>query len=308
MKPWLIILLTVSLICTGILTGLSSHHYVKAISNHHLTVQLKGEGDFESTNLGGKLVYSSEQDSNSEIYVVDANGKNQTRLTYNNVGDYDPEWSPDGTKIAFSSYRDGNEEIYIMNADGTNPVRLTDNTARDWDPTWSSDGTRIAFISDGDCNNRLWVMQSDGSSPIEINTATAHDPEWSPDGSRIAFVCPIVGPATDAVCLVNPDGSSLTEIIWGHDLGRIAWSPDGQKLAVPGTMQSVITIFNIDGNSQNVNFGICKYDPTWSPDGSKLCFMDASVLPNELTIFAADGTSQLHLPNISGFHPSWCLK
>ena len=81
-----------------------------------------------------------------EIYVMNTDGSNQQRLTYNSVDDANPTWSPDGTKIAFVTNRDGNYEIYVMNADGSNPQRRTYNTASDGSPAWSHDGTRIAFV------------------------------------------------------------------------------------------------------------------------------------------------------------------
>jgi Tol biopolymer transport system component len=80
----------------------------------------------------GKIVFFSYIDGNDEIYVMDANGSNQTRLTNNNVADVYPVWSPDGTKIAFNSDRDGNWEIYVMDANGNNSARLTNNNAEDW--------------------------------------------------------------------------------------------------------------------------------------------------------------------------------
>jgi Tol biopolymer transport system component len=65
----------------------------------------------------------------NEIYVMNANGTNQTRLTDSPAGDFSPIFSPDSTKIAFISHRDGNSEIYVMNADGSNQTRLTNSTA-----------------------------------------------------------------------------------------------------------------------------------------------------------------------------------
>ena len=83
------------------------------------------------------MVFESARDGNPEIYVMNTDGPNQTRLTNNTVLEELPAWSPDGTKIAFSSSRDGNEEIYVMNADGSDQTRLTNNAATDYIPTWS---------------------------------------------------------------------------------------------------------------------------------------------------------------------------
>src|SRR5213082_3058241 len=68
----------------------------------------------------GKIVFASTRDGNNEIYVMDADGSHQTRLTNNPADDILPAWSPDGTKIAWSTNRPGgsNYEIYVMNADG----------------------------------------------------------------------------------------------------------------------------------------------------------------------------------------------
>ncbi|MFP6642604.1 MAG: protein kinase, partial [Candidatus Latescibacterota bacterium] len=63
---------------------------------------------------GSKIAFVSDRDGNHEIYVMDSDGSNQTRLTSNYASDYDPSWSPDGSKIAFGSDRDGFGDIYVM--------------------------------------------------------------------------------------------------------------------------------------------------------------------------------------------------
>ncbi len=62
-----------------------------------------------------------------DIFVMNADGSGQRRLTRSPGGDGSPAWSPDGRKIAFISHRDGNVEIYVMNADGSGQRRLTNS-------------------------------------------------------------------------------------------------------------------------------------------------------------------------------------
>jgi len=86
---------------------------------------------------GGHIVFQTARDGNNEIYLMDADGSNPTRLTNNAATDTLPTFSPDGSKIAFVSNRDGNNEIYVMNADGSGtPLRLTNNAVDDNAPTW----------------------------------------------------------------------------------------------------------------------------------------------------------------------------
>jgi Tol biopolymer transport system component len=61
-----------------------------------------------------------------EIYVMDSNGGNVTRLTDNSANDGLPAWSPDGSTIAFASDRGGVWAIWAMNADGSNQRKLFD--------------------------------------------------------------------------------------------------------------------------------------------------------------------------------------
>jgi|SRR5215207_7168935 len=78
-----------------------------------------------------KIAFASERDGNGEIYVMDPDGSNQTRLTNNSVTDAFPSFSPDGSRIAFRSDGDGNSEIFVMNADGSNLIRLTHSAGFD---------------------------------------------------------------------------------------------------------------------------------------------------------------------------------
>jgi Tol biopolymer transport system component len=96
--------------------------------------------------LNGKIAFVSDRDGNSEIYVMDPDGSDVTRLTNDPAGDLAPAWSPDGRRIAFVR----NREIVVMNADGTGVTQLTDGRCCSDNPAWSPDGRSIAFDSTSD--------------------------------------------------------------------------------------------------------------------------------------------------------------
>lgn len=147
---------------------------------------------------GTKLVFTSWRDGENvdEIYVMNPDGSNQRRLTYNAVpgGDGYPAWSPDGSRIAFTSHRDRWTEIYVMNADGSNQRRLTRLVAGAYFSSWSPDGSQIAFASDhywrtnyhGDenvaFNMDIYVIGVDGGEPVRLTRNDEIDttPAWSP--------------------------------------------------------------------------------------------------------------------------------
>jgi Tol biopolymer transport system component len=68
----------------------------------------------------------------TDVYVVDADGLFERRLTAATTGIRAPSWSPDGRRIVFESSREGG--VYQMNADGTCETRVGNRVAST--PTW----------------------------------------------------------------------------------------------------------------------------------------------------------------------------
>ncbi len=85
---------------------------------------------------GTRIAFSSNRDDDYDIYVMNADGSNVTRLIDSPGDDFSPAWSPDGMCITFTSYRDGNAELYAMNADGSHQTRLTNSPATEASPAW----------------------------------------------------------------------------------------------------------------------------------------------------------------------------
>jgi Tol biopolymer transport system component len=94
---------------------------------------------------GDKIAFSSSQqrstDQVREIYVMNPDGTNATRLATNTTGilpgDFSPAWSPDGSRVAFTTTRNRQQEIYSIKTDGTGLSNLTSTAGRhEQDPAW----------------------------------------------------------------------------------------------------------------------------------------------------------------------------
>lgn len=127
---------------------------------------------------GQRIAFASTRDGNYEIYVMNADGTGQQRITSNSVNDFSPTWSPDGSRIAFTR----NDDIWSMRSDGTDQVNLTNTPLPAYDccSAWSPDGSLIAY-------NDTWgvaqLMKPDGASSNSLDYGLW--PSWSPDGREV---------------------------------------------------------------------------------------------------------------------------
>ena len=190
-------------------------------------------------------------DPASEIWVMNADGSNQTPLTSQSRISDSPAWSPDGTRIAWQSMRlfyDANEEvclpdppeIWVTDPDGTDQrFVVRDNDASfipTMNPAWSPNGTRIAFSSMNPPG--IGFVNPDGAGQTVINTVAPNEsnPAWSPDGTKIAFDAFVSGGNAD-LHTMNLDGSGVVNIT--NTPAVIETSPDWQPLPVSTSTPSV---------------------------------------------------------------------
>ena len=270
-----------------------------------------------------RIVYVSDRDGpdptgnlgNQEIYVMNADGSDQRRLTRHGAMDEEPAWSPDGKKIAFSSLRDGRSAIFVMNADGTGERRLT-NPAEPRganEPTWSPDGKRIAFHGQGDRSD-IYVINVDGTGLTNITHAPPGGavPAWSPDGRRIAFNSRRDG--NPEIYLMDSDGRNVDRLTFNAATDRApAWSPDGRKIAFHSDRDGdqEIYVMNADGSAPVRLTSSPGEDgqPSWSPDGRRIAFHRRVLGHLQIHVMNADGSEPRRLtelsPVIANGFPRW---
>jgi Tol biopolymer transport system component len=193
-----------------------------------------------------------------EIYVMDADGSAQTRLTHNPSGrDWGPDFSADGKRIVFRS--GGGDEphgIYVMAADGSDqPVLILDDIFAD-SPSYSTDGKKIAFdtateilMGDGPQYD-TFVMNSDGTGRTQLTTDSMNSmaPDWQPNsapfveplrpapGSAVADRTPRVSAkvsdvqenlAKSDITTLSLDGKELRRVAFAYDSStdRLSYTP-----------------------------------------------------------------------------------
>jgi dipeptidyl aminopeptidase/acylaminoacyl peptidase len=85
--------------------------------------------------------------SRSNVWITDIDGKRIRELTHGNWRDYSPVWSPDGKKIAFLSERDQTTQIHIMWLDTGDVAQLTHIERAPGGLVWSLDGKWLAYTA-----------------------------------------------------------------------------------------------------------------------------------------------------------------
>jgi len=275
----------------------------------------------------GLIAFTSTRDGNPEIYVMNADGTAQTRLTTNAAMEAYPAVSPDGTRVAFTSWRDGDAEIYVVNVDGTGLRKITDNAAYDAEPTWSPNGAALMYVSDRGGNQQLWyTVLADGSTfgPYgEGGTVSNFSPDWSEDG--VAYVSDSDG--DNEIYTFVPDGTVRVKLTSSpeSDYGP-AWAP-----ALPGAIYHVLAFVRGEPGGGDLyqlsmreipqpgdpvptpiritSTPAWEYSPTWRGDGAYLAFARATPGdPETAEIWTMDAEGrEVQLTSTAGgnYDPDW---
>ena len=168
-------------------------------------------------------------DPNFEIFVMNSDGTEVSRLTTNVSLDTAPRWSPDGERILFLSNRSGSPSLWSMAPDGSELMDLTPDLASESAGSWDPTGDRIAFskfeedLLTGEGQWVLYVMNADGSGIALLNRRGGLYPTWSPDGARVAFQ-DLTREQRNGLFTIQSDGSDRARLRVG--LSRPQQTPD----------------------------------------------------------------------------------
>ncbi len=184
-----------------------------------------------------------------EIYIMDADGSNQRRLTDWDGYDGGPFFTPDGQRIVWRHFsKDGaTADIYTMRLDGTGVQRLTDFKSMSWAPYFHPSGEYVIFASNklGFSNFELFLVDANGRhEPVQITATDGFDglPVFSPDGNRLCWTSN----------RNNQNVSQLYIAMWDHDaaLDAISLAPRSRIRNIP----------DLTENEQDIDTAITEFD------------------------------------------------
>jgi Tol biopolymer transport system component len=233
-----------------------------------------------------------------------------------------PSWSPDRTKVVYARGGSGCAapkcDLFVLDLTdpGATPVNLTNTANVNEDrPAWSPDGTRIAFeseVTDGSGQLDILVVAAPDVppiTPINLTASPAIDskPAWSPDSQTLFYgrgnpnVAPSGPPPVSVDILREPADNSGTATFAVPDTGvhefQPSISPDGTKIcftlgdgfnANAAVMVGPLTSPPTGATPFATETG-GNYNCTWSPDGTRVAYVNGIFNNGDLVMKPASG-------------------
>ena len=258
-----------------------------------------------------KITYVQSEGNNKEIYVVDFDGSNPTRVTRDQSIDLSPVWSPDGSQIAYVSYRDGAPKVYSVNLmSGANRL-VAGFPGINISPSWRPGSSDLAVTLSKDGNPDIYLVSSSGQviSKLVHSWAINVSPDWSPDGRKLAYVSDETG-SPQVYILDVGSGQKHRLTFSGNYNTSPSWSPKGDLITYSGMSGGRHNIFTIrpDGsdNRQLTNGEGDNEGPVWSPDGRMIAFSSTRQGGSAIWVLLTNGGGVRRLTRGGGQElPDW---
>jgi Tol biopolymer transport system component len=212
--------------------------------------------------------------------------------------------------------RGGSAQIYLYHVASGMLSQLTRGPGQHVAFGWSPNGSRLLVGAfPGSNNHGLYAMRADGSSQVRLAASwESNEAKWSPNGKRVAYLA-----ANRSLYVVNSDGTHRRLLTRGVQLytpsffsPAFSWSPNGRKIVFvsSGGLSTVTTrgvpVFQrLSFTPLNPKFPEV-WEPTWSPDGSRIAFMTEESPADVVAVVRADGSDLKLLPGDGVAHgPVW---
>ena len=162
---------------------------------------------------------------NPDIFVLDLNTQNLTRVTDDPAIDTEAVWSSDGQSLYFTSDRAGGPQIYRIGVrPGDKPKRITFGGSYNARPRISPDGTKLAMVTLDGGNYRI-ALQDLASNDLRVLSKGRQDesPSFAPNGAMLIYSGSENGRSllatvsTDALTgqRLKSDQGQVREPVWG---------------------------------------------------------------------------------------------
>ncbi|MCL2761250.1 MAG: Tol-Pal system beta propeller repeat protein TolB [Desulfuromonadales bacterium] len=261
----------------------------------------------------GKIAFVSTATGNKEIYIMDWDGYNVTKITNNKSINLNPDFSPSGKELIYTSYKNNNPDLYRRELFSGTEAKVSSHHGINITGAFSPDGNKIALALSKDGNAEIYVMNKDGKELKRLTKSSSINvsPTWSPDGSKIAFVSDRYG--SPQVFIMNSDGSGIRRLTTSGSYNfSPRWSPKGDQI-VYCRQDSGIQIYSINvdgsGDKQLTSTGRNEH-PRWSPDGRFIVFSSRRSGVDAIYVMRSDGSNQTKVSRSKGAasHPTWSAR
>jgi Tol biopolymer transport system component len=223
-----------------------------------------------------RILYSSAESGNWDIWVTDLAGAEVRRLTTDPGMDYEPAASADGTFFLYTSLQSGIPNIWRRRMDGSDPKQLTDG-GEDYRADIAPDGSW--FVFDSWDSGPVLIMRAPmaGGVPERLSPVSGTNPVLSPDGARIAYTSFDDASRKVFVHIMPASGGAPETSFELPSLAsrNIRWTRDGRGISYIETRSGVSNVWvrplagavsrQITAFSEDL---IASHD--WSPNGTQL--------------------------------------
>ena len=238
----------------------------------------------------GRIVYGSSTDGTPQIWIMDADGSNQKRLTADNALNVYPVVCESGRSIVYTSVRAGAPQLWRMDLDGNNPVALAKEIPS-FLPLCAPDATTVVYNSADPAGLQgVWRVAIEGGPPQKIAEYQFSARALSPDGVLAA------GTAWDAergregigiLDLANP--TSLKILAIGPR--AVSWMPAGHVLGYVDAKDGVDNVWTVPyagGEPKQVTRFSDQFifAFAWSRDGKRLA-LSRGTTSNDVVLLTA---------------------